>query len=528
MKWKIRRMLIDYEKEEMASRLRGSLLEFTRYFYQHITGREFIISQPIGRESHHISVCRALTQVQRLECLREIINLPPGSGKSTFVSMFVAWCWAQYPDSNFLYISYGHELASKHTEFIKSIVSSRMFGYLFDVFLDPKSRAKDSFSTTMKGTIKAFGSSGAITGQDGGLPGLDRFSGAVIIDDAHKPDAANSDTIRRGVIDNYDNTIRQRPRGINVPIIYVGQRVHEDDLTNYFLSGKDTDVWHTTILKGLDIAGNALYPEQMPKEKLLELQKKSPYVFSSQYQQEPLPAGGALFKPEWFVKLDEEPELISTFITADTAETEKSWNDASVFSFWGIYEIETMGKKTGQLGLHWLDCVELRIEPKDLKEAFIDFYANCSLHPQPPRLAAIEKKSTGVTLVSVLREVRGLQIREIERTVASKSKGDRFVEMQQYVASKQVSFPSRARHVEMCINHMSKITPNNTHRFDDIADTLSDGIRIALIEKTIYNVDIRKEAKKRLAHDMNQSLQLKLKAGAARNGRIGQGTFRSS
>ena len=145
------------------------------------------------------------------------------------------------------------------------------------------------------------------------MPGLDRFSGAVILDDAHKPDEAHSDTIRQGVIDNYDETIRQRVRGINVPIIYVGQRVHEMDLTEYLLSGRDTDEWHSTILKGLDGAGNALYPEQMPKEKLLALQEKSPYVFSSQYQQEPLPAGGGLFKPEWFVELDEEPNLLSTF-----------------------------------------------------------------------------------------------------------------------------------------------------------------------------------------------------------------------
>jgi predicted phage terminase large subunit-like protein len=518
-------MTIDYEKEEMASRLRGSLLEFTRYFFQYITGREFIVSCPVGRESHHITVCRSLTQIKRLELLREIINLPPGCGKSTFVSMFIAWCWAEYPDSNFLYISYGHELASKHTAFIKSIVSSRMYGYLFDVYIDPNSRARDSFKTTKGGAIKAFGSSGAITGQDGGLPGLDRFSGAVILDDAHKPDEAHSDTIRQGVINNYDETIRQRVRGINVPIIYVGQRVHEQDLTEYLLSGKDTDEWHSTILKGLDESGNALYPEMMPREKLLALQEKSPYVFASQYQQDPVPAGGALFKPDWFVKLPYEPELISTFITADTAETDKSWNDATVFSFWGVYEIETFGKKTGDIGLHWIDCMELRIEPKDLKEAFIDFYANCTLHPTPPLMAAIEKKSTGVTLVNVLRDLRGVSIREIERTKASGSKTQRFLEIQPYVASKRISFTDNAKHIPLCLAHMSKITANDSHRFDDIADTLSDAIRIALIEKTIYNIDTRMEAKKRFAFKMNQSLQQKIKAGAIRNGRLSESSL---
>lgn len=519
-------MSIDYEKEQEASRLRGSLVEFTRYFFQHITGREFIISQPIGRESHHISVCKSLTQVKRLERLREILNLPPGSGKSTLVSMFIAWCWADYPDSNFLYISYSHEVAKKHTSFVKSIVSSRLYNYLFGISIDNDSRAKDAFKTNYGGFLRAFGSSGAVTGQDGGLPALDRFSGAVIIDDAHKPDEVHSDTIRQGVIDNYDETIRQRVRGINVPIICIGHRLHESDLFDYLISGKDIDTWNQTVLESIDTAGNALYPEMMPKEKLLALRDKSPYVYWSQYQQKPIPAGGALFNPEWFITLDEEPKIITTFITADTAETEKNYNDATVFSFWGVYEIETYGKKTGKLGLHWLDCIEIRIEPKDLESTFIEFHANSTLHPIPPLMAAIEKKSTGVTLISTLKNIRGLQIREIERTKASGSKTKRFLDMQPFIASKLISFTKNARHIDMCINHMAKITANEAHAFDDIADTLSDAIKIALIEKTIYNNDTRQESQKRIMASMNQSLQRRIRAGEARNAGISKGSYR--
>jgi phage terminase large subunit-like protein len=508
---------IDYEKEQESSKLRGSLMEFTRYFFEYITGRKFIISKPLGRESHHIICCRALSSVMRLEILREIINLPPGSGKSTLVSMWAAWGLASYPDSNYLYISYSHELATKHTAFIRAIVSSKMYKYLFDVEIDSDSRAKDSFKTTVGGSIKAFGSQGAITGQDGGLPGLERFSGAIIIDDAHKPDEAHSDTVRQGVINNYDQTIRQRCRGINVPIIYIGQRVHEADLTEFFTSGKDVDLWHTTILKGLDDLGNALYPEMMPKDKLLILQEKSPYVFASQYQQDPLPTGGGLFKSDWFIVLDEEPKCHVTFICADTAETDKSWNDATVFSFFGLYDIETMGRKTGEFGLHWIDCVEIRIEPKDLKDSFMDFYTNCVRYSKPPLLAAIEKKSTGVTLVSVLQELRGMQIRQIERNVTPGSrfaitKTQRFLEMQPFIASKRISFTYNAKHVESCIKHMSKITANNTHRHDDIADTLSDAIRIALIEKTIYANDNKAEERSMIIQNMNQSLQRKMRA----------------
>ena len=82
---------------------------------------------------------------------------------------------------------------------------------MFGVSLRHDSKAKDYFKTTANGAVAAFGSGGAITGQDGGLPGLDRFSGAIIIDDPIKPDEATSDTIRESVLSNYSETI-QHPR----------------------------------------------------------------------------------------------------------------------------------------------------------------------------------------------------------------------------------------------------------------------------------------------------------------------------
>ena len=414
-----------------------------------------------------------------------IINVPPGHGKSVMLSMWVAWTLAKYPNSQYLYISYGKTLATKHTEFIKRIISTKHYQDIFGVSIRHDSKAKDFFQTTQGGAVKSFGSSGAITGQDGGLPNCEHFSGAVIMDDMHKPDESHSATIRQAVIENYRETILQRPRSTNVPMIFIGQRLHEDDLPAYMLSGKDERQWKAVVLKSLDEAGNALYPEVNPLEQLREKQEKNPYVFASQFQQDPIPAGGAIFKPENFVLLASEPTMVSTFITADTAETAKSYNDATVFSFWGIYEIEEFGQKTGQYGLHWLDCWEVRIEPKDLKDEFISFYSECMLHPVKPLVAAIEQKSTGVTLISTVKDMRGLQIREVKRTKASGSKTERYLEMQPIIAAKLVSFTEGARHVDMCIKHMLKITANDTHRHDDICDTAYDAIKIALIDKTI-------------------------------------------
>ncbi len=514
--------MIDLLKEETASKLKGSFFEFMRFFYPALTDRSFLVSRPLGRESHQVIICRELVRAFRLQIKsqRLLIAVSPGSGKSTFVSMWVAWCMAQYPDSRFLYLSYSKELSSKHTDTIRRILQLPHYRYLFDVEIRHDARGKEMFQTTAGGIVAAAGSSGTVTGLDAGVPGVDRFSGALIIDDPHKPDEAVSDKIRESVISNYRETIQQRVRSEKVPIIFIGQRLHESDLAQYLIDGKDGYDWEKVIIKSIDETGNVAYPEVNSLEMLLNKQEFDPYVFSAQYQQQPVPAGGSLFKPDWFVLLDDEPTITSTFITADTAETSKSWNDATVFSFWGVYEIESMGRKTGELGLHWLDCLQLRIEPKDLKEAFLDFYGSCSLHGKPPLMAAIEKKSTGVTLVSVLRELRGMQIREIERTKSSGSKAQRFLEIQPYIASRRLSFSANSRHKDMCINHMAKITANDSHRHDDIADTLADAVRIALIEKTLYSVDNRKESNDKLLDGMNQSLKNKLKLGAIRNGRI--------
>lgn len=472
--------------DEYRAELWGSYLKFCQVFFPLVTGRQFSISQPVGRESHFITIARELTAVKRMKLASLLINVPPGHGKSVLISMWIAWTLSEFPDSQYLYISYGHELAAKHTEFVRRIIQCPHYKAIFGVQIRNDMKAKDHFMTTAGGSIKAFGSSAGIVGHDAGMPNQNRFTGAVLIDDAHKIDESHSATIRQGVIENYRETIVQRPRSPNVPIICIGQRVHEDDLPAFLLSGNDERVWKAVVLQALDGAGNALYPEVNPKAQLLEKQNKNPYVFSSQFQQEPVPAGGALFKERDFVILDEEPEFLCTFITADTAETSKTYNDGTAFSFWGLYRLNDFGQEVDELALHWIDCWEIRVEPKELEAQFLSFWGECMLHKTKPRFAAIEKKSTGTTLCSVLQDIRGLEIREVKRTKASGSKADRYLEMQPIIAGKLISFTYGARHARMCIDHMLKITANGSHRHDDLADSCYDSVKIALIDKTLH------------------------------------------
>jgi predicted phage terminase large subunit-like protein len=469
----------------LKAKMLGSLLYFIQIFFKLRTGRDFVISNPDGRESHHITVCRELTKVFNLKSKRLLINIAPGHGKSTFISYFIAWSFAHYPDCQFLYVSYSHELASKHTENIRSIMQLPEYNKFFGVSIRSDSAAKDNFKTIQGGSVKAFGSGGSITGQDAGLPHLDRFSGAVLIDDAHKPKDVHSESERESVISNYNETIKPRPRGPNVPIVGIGQMLHEQDLFSFLRNGSDGSRWTKVILKTEDDCGNILDPALTPREMVEQEKKYNPYVWAAQHQQDPQPAGGGIFKPEWFVHVADEPNMLVTYITVDTAETDKTYNDATVFSFWGLYEIRSENRGTGVYGLHWIDCVSLHVEPAELEIEFRSFYANCCQYKVKPTFAAIEKKSTGVTLISVLESYRGLDIRPIYRTKASGSKIARYFEMQPYIAKKLISFNKYAYHADMCIEQARKITANNTHAHDDIIDTLYDAIRIGLIDESL-------------------------------------------
>lgn len=474
------------------TKLLGSLFLFTKVFYKLRTGNDFSIAEPVGREARQITLCRELTKVFRGDTQNLMINIQPGSGKSEILIHFVAWAMARFPDSKFLFVSHTKSLAEKHTHTIKKILELPEYRAIFGIDVSKDTNAKGYFSTTAGGEVAAFGSGGGITGRDAGMPNRDRFAGALIMDDMHKPDEVHSDTIREGVIKNYMDTIDRRLRSPTTPMIMIGQRLHEADICGQIEEDIDGKDWSYVKLKTIDDAGNNLCPDVISDKQLRILQEKSPYVYASQYQQNPQPAGGGIFKEAWFIKHDIEPNILATFITADTAETSDTHNDATVFSFWGLYKVVYEGVETGEMGLHWIDCHEMWVEPKDLKAAFLQFYAECMRHRVKPKMSAIEKKSTGTTLVSILSDIPGLQILDIERTARSGSKADRFIKIQAYVASKQISLPTIGKHTANVIAHMSKITANDTHRRDDIADTLVDAVQIGLIDKLLSNLYVSK------------------------------------
>ena len=472
----------------IAARLLSSPLLFAQLFYKELTGRDFIVPQPIGRESHVKTIYRELLSAYNGETQNLAINVAPGCWKSTLLTLWIAWSLANYPDSNFIYASYSAELAASHTVKIRDIVQLALYRKYFGVEIDPKCCSGSHFKTLNGGEVFSGGTTGTITGFNAGLPILERFSGALIIDDAHKPDETANESIRNKVKDNFVETLSTRCRSGRVPKIVIGQILHEDDIFSSLREGYDGNNWKFVCLPSLDENDNPLNPVVHSSEMLKTMREKQPYVFWAQHMQKPSPAGGGLFKEEDFMLMEQEPDILATFITADTAETANTINDPSVFSLWGLYRIKYGETETGEWGLHWMACEQMWVEPIRLESEFMSFYMRAHTHKVKPRYAGIEEKSTGVTLISNLKKIPGLKVLTFKPTRSSGSKGDRFIDMQKYIGSKLISLPKYAKHTTMCVEHMKKINAAMTAKHDDICDTCYQAIKLALIDKLIQHI----------------------------------------
>lgn len=249
------------------------------------------------RNHHHRTICDALMRVFRGECKRLIINMPPRYSKTELaVVNFVTWSMGRVPDAEFIHTSYSTRLAVNNSWQARELLTTEAYQEIFPTRLNEDSKAKDEWRTTDGGVMYATGAGGTITGYGAGKQ-REGFSGAIIIDDPHKPDEVTSEVMRRNVIDWFQNTLESRKNSPDTPIILIMQRLHENDLAGWLLGGGNGEQWEHLSLPAIQDDGTALWPEKHSIEDLRRMEAASPYVFAGQYMQSPAPLEGGMFKP---------------------------------------------------------------------------------------------------------------------------------------------------------------------------------------------------------------------------------------
>src|SRR5699024_607290 len=112
---------------------------------------------------------------------------------------------------------------------------------------------------------------------------------------------------RRNVIEWYQQTLQSRVNHPDTPIILVSQRLHENDLPGWLLSGGTGENWELVKVPAIAEDGTSFWEDRFPLSRLETMRDTMPYMFAGQYMQEPAPRAGGMFKPDNIEIIDTEP-----------------------------------------------------------------------------------------------------------------------------------------------------------------------------------------------------------------------------
>lgn len=296
-------------------------LNFTRYFFKKRFKRKFVVGQ------HHVTITNVLDRIMKGELTRVIFNVAPRYGKTELITKnFIANGFALNPKAKFIHLSYSDDLARDNSRDIQAIMRTEEYQQLFPGTM-PTSFGTKKWNTEAGGGMYAVSSGGQVTGFGAGLVDEEEddeeikdalneledsiesqrdredenFGGAIVIDDPIKPDDATNEKVRDKVNHKFETTIRNRVNSRKTPIIIVMQRLDENDLCGY-LEKLEPDVWTVISLPCIyeeNGEEKALWPFKQTLEELHELRDNEPWVFDTQYMQNPKPLTGLMYPLPW-------------------------------------------------------------------------------------------------------------------------------------------------------------------------------------------------------------------------------------
>jgi len=367
-----------------------------------------------------------------------LINVPPRSLKSwVFNQALPVWIWSKQPTLPLMTISYSEELAHgfsrKSQEIIKSKWFKRLYGDVFSIDQSEGGREAVGETQTSRGGIRLSTGTGGSTVGKGFMVG--------VIDDPLKPQELKSVKALEENKQFWDHSFDTRRNNASMAVAFViMQRLAEDDMSGYLIEqyGKEDYFLHINLpavqdgtekIPHLDefLLAYPQYKDQIYKRGYLfgdrfdesfirKTQKKGTIFWSCQYQQNPLPADGLVFKRDWFriipfkefYDLDKKYNLKRTHIV-DTAYTTNTLNDPS-----GIMTYTMYGNT-----IYITDWVEDHIDAANLPQ-WLEREVKRAGYENKKSVITIEPKGSGKVVVSLLKKLTDLNVIEYKYPKAAK------------------------------------------------------------------------------------------------------------
>lgn len=437
---------------------------------------------------------------------RLLINVPPGTMKSLIVNVFwPSWEWGPRNMPYLRYVCAAHKvenLSARDSRRMRQLITSDWYK---DRWGDRVSLARDqNEKLNFVNNATGFRIATAITSLTG-IRG-DR----VIIDDPHSVDSAASDTQRESEVTTFLEAI---PSRLNNPtssaIVVVMQRLHEEDVSGVIL---DKNLGYDHIMLPMrfdptrafptalgaedprDEDGELLFPERFPLEVVdRDERAMGPYATAGQFQQSPEPRGGGVIKRDWWQLWEDGtfPPFDYVIASVDTAYTEKTENDYSAMTVWGVFSSETVARPTkaisrdGTLYDAAMASVREYSEQHPKLMLMSAWQERLPLHQLVNKIAStcrsmrvdkllVEGKASGLSVAQEMRRLYGHEDFAVQIIdPKSQDKLARLYSVQHLFAEGLIFAPDR-KWADMVITQCTQF-PKAKH--DDLVDTVSQALR---------------------------------------------------
>lgn len=351
---------------------------------------------------HLDALACALARLAEPGAMRLIIAMPPRYCKTFAGSVCAtAWLLGLNPRAKIICVSYSAELAETFSRETIQLMRTSWYRRVFPgTVLDRQ--AKVEVTTTAGGLRLATSVGGMITG---------RGADVIICDDLLSAGHAHSPTARDSTMAWFNGSVLSR---FNNPkdgkLVVIGQRLHAEDPAGRLM---EAGGWETLIIPAIaqreieyEIVrggrpgsiqpGRILMESRHDKAALEQLKREmGEHDFEAQYNQQPLPPGGATFKAVWLKRYDSRPRraAVQAVIQSwDTAYAGNEHNDYSVCTTWAICA-------SGYHLLHvWRDRPAFWQLEKKVIELKEEWRAD---------LVIVENAGSGISLIQNLRQLQG-------------------------------------------------------------------------------------------------------------------------
>lgn len=270
-----------------------------------------------------------------------LINVPPGSSKSTIVTqIFPAWLWVRNPSIRAISSSYAGDLATAHAVKTRDVLKSDKFLLYFPDLIKFKadSDGKTHYKNTEKGERFVTSTGGRVTGMHGDF---------LFIDDPLNPEEAASEAELRKAFRFVSTTLSTRKTNKKRSVtIMIMQRLHENDPAGKWIKNKPNLRWIclpgvlNDMVRPVELrekyTDGLLDTNRLDREALDKLKSDlGSYGFANQIEQLTAPENGSIWQ-KWFVPVPDREfpnwQLMAEYGTDwDTAYTDKGNNASSAY-----------------------------------------------------------------------------------------------------------------------------------------------------------------------------------------------------